>query len=292
MNLLVTLDENYLSPLRVMLHSLFTNNKWAHVHVYLMHSSIGPQKLEELQKFIKSYKSTLTIIRVGEELFEDAPQRLHITKETYYRLLVMDYLNENIKRILYLDPDIIVNHSIKNFYQCDMKDFLFAGAADSSMNQMYNPHKQSLGIPSSATYINAGVLLMNLENLRKSTTTKQIIEEIYQNYDRLKVQDQDFINMQYHGKIRVVTNKYNRDANYLNIKDRWEYPLIRIKQFLKKQNVVIHYLGPKKPWKENYGGKYLAEYWKYARVVTDKETRKVMKKNLRNWMYYWLKETD
>lgn len=292
MDLLVTLNENYLPPLYVMLSSLFINNKWAHIRVHLMHSSIREQKVKELDRFIKSYHHSLTEIKVTENLFEDAPQRLHITKETYYRLLVLDYVDESVKRILYLDPDIIVNHSLKNFYQCNMKHYLFAGAADSFMNQKFNPHKQSLGMPSTAVYVNGGVLLINLEKLRKQTDTKKICKEIYENYDKLKVQDQDLINMLFHPYIRVVSNRYNKDVNYLNIKDKWEYPLEKFKENFQKPNVIIHYLGPKKPWRENYNGKYLTEYWKYARKTVDKETAKVIRKNLKYWIYNWLSGTE
>ncbi|RDU22809.1 glycosyltransferase family 8 protein [Anaerosacchariphilus polymeriproducens] len=292
MNILVTLDENYLSPLRVMLHSLFVNNKWAYIHVYLMHSSIPDIKLKELEKFIKSYQHTLKIIKVKDDIFEDAPKRLHITKETYYRLLVMDYLDERIERILYLDPDLIVNDSIKSFYHCNMEHAIFAGAADSFMNQKYNPHKQSLGLPTTKTYINAGVLLINVKKLRRFTDTNKIIDEIYNNYDKLKVQDQDLVNMLFYPYIKIVSNRFNRDANFQNMKERWEYPLIRLKQCFQKQNIIIHYLGPQKPWKKNYGGKFLIEYWKYARKVSDRKMKKIVKANFKTWMYDWIKVTD
>ena len=49
MDLLLTLDENYLLPCRVMLDSFFTSNPGEeNVSVYLLHSGIPAGKLEEL----------------------------------------------------------------------------------------------------------------------------------------------------------------------------------------------------------------------------------------------------
>lgn len=52
MNILLTLDENYLLPCKVMLDSLFASNPAeTDVNVYLLHSAIPAEKLEELASF-------------------------------------------------------------------------------------------------------------------------------------------------------------------------------------------------------------------------------------------------
>lgn len=54
MNLLVTCDENYLAPLRVMLYSAFAQSPDTVFDVYLMHSSIPDEKTESLRRFVES----------------------------------------------------------------------------------------------------------------------------------------------------------------------------------------------------------------------------------------------
>ena len=52
MNLLLTLDENYLLPCKVMLRSFFAANPTEKdVTVYLLHSAIPAGKLQELANF-------------------------------------------------------------------------------------------------------------------------------------------------------------------------------------------------------------------------------------------------
>lgn len=54
MNLLLTLDENYLLPCKVMLDSFFASNpQEKDVTVYLLHSAIPGGKLAELGSFLR-----------------------------------------------------------------------------------------------------------------------------------------------------------------------------------------------------------------------------------------------
>ena len=52
MNILVTLNSNYLRPLKVMLKSLFLNNPGEKFTIYLMHSSLTDDELKDLEYFI------------------------------------------------------------------------------------------------------------------------------------------------------------------------------------------------------------------------------------------------
>ena len=50
MELLVTVDKNYIPPLQVMLTSLHMNNPGEDVELYLLHSKLQEKELEPLEK--------------------------------------------------------------------------------------------------------------------------------------------------------------------------------------------------------------------------------------------------
>jgi len=97
------MDSNYLKPLKVMLKSLFINNPNEEFDIYLMHSSIKEEELEDLDRFIEAEGGRLKIVQINDSYFEDAPTLLHYTKAMYYRLLAFKFLPEELDRILYLD---------------------------------------------------------------------------------------------------------------------------------------------------------------------------------------------
>ena len=127
-NILVTIDANYIQPLQVMLKSMFLNNPEEHFRVFLMHSRLAPDHVDGITAFVERNGHTLSEVRIGEECFCDAPVVKHYTKEMYYRLLAFRYLPPELRRILYLDPDILVINPIRSLYDTDLSGWLFAAA--------------------------------------------------------------------------------------------------------------------------------------------------------------------
>ena len=52
MNILVTLDANYILPLKVMLKSLFANNPEQKFNIYIIYSNISDKDIEKLSAYI------------------------------------------------------------------------------------------------------------------------------------------------------------------------------------------------------------------------------------------------
>ncbi len=102
MNILITIDANYIRPFRVMLHSLFASNPDERdVTFYLLHSGIPSEKLEELEKACAVFGAGLVPLTVDAALFENAPQSRRYPKEIY-RLLSPHIPLQNLSRIYIL----------------------------------------------------------------------------------------------------------------------------------------------------------------------------------------------
>ena len=63
----------------------------------------------------------LVNIQVPHTMFADAPVLERLPKETYYRLFAAQLLPREVNRVLYLDPDLVVVHSIDQLYRLDFK---------------------------------------------------------------------------------------------------------------------------------------------------------------------------
>lgn len=129
MNILLTLDENYLLPCKVMLDSLFASNPAeTDVTVYLLHSAIPAEKLEELASFCAALGAALRPIAVDAALFESAPTSKRYPKEMYYRLLSPLILPREVERVLYLDPDMLIINPLRPLWEMDLYGKAFAAA--------------------------------------------------------------------------------------------------------------------------------------------------------------------
>lgn len=265
-NLLVTVDSNYLKPLRVMLYSLFVNNPHAQITVYLMHSRIKPDELSELEEFVNQYGHRLVVITVGEKDFQNAPVVKYYTKEMYYRLLAFKYLPADLERILYLDPDILVINSIQKLYELDLSEWMYAAAYHDRLivKELNQVRFFDYEIEE---YYNSGVLLMNLVRQRELIKEKEIYDFVEKNKNRLILPDQDVLNSLYSKEIRKLDEiEFNYDTRFYKFYRFLSKGKINM-DYVMHHTAILHFCGKKKPWQSNYSGEFHALYKHYEKLA-------------------------
>ncbi|HBM74394.1 MAG TPA: glycosyltransferase family 8 protein [Clostridiaceae bacterium] len=266
MDILVTLNSKYIKPLKVMLKSLFLNNPDESFSIYLMYSNINDEELENLDSYIKMNKSDLKIVSVDDSYFKNAPILRHYTKEMYYRLLAFKFLPDELERILYLDPDILVINPINKLYNIDIKGYLYAAACHNkiSVREINRIRWSPYDIDA---YYNSGVLLMNLELQRQTIDEQSIYDFVEKNRLKLIMPDQDILNALYSKKIKSIDERlYNYDARY--------YTYYKIMSngacdmdYVINNTAILHFCGKRKPWEKDYSGKFHSLYKHYEKLA-------------------------
>lgn len=245
-----------------MLHSLFLNNQGERFSIYLMHSSITDVEIKDLQHYIGQYDNQLYEIYIDEDHFANAPSNMHYTKEMYYRLLAHKFLPEDIDRILYVDPDVLVINSIRKLYHMDISAYLFA-AASRGMFSVKELNKIRFYPIEIEAYHNSGILLMNLERLRKEVSEESVFQFVEEYKSQLILPDQDVLNAMFSKQIKSIDEKiYNYDVRYfqyykLTSKNEWDMDTVI------KNTVFLHFCGKKKPWNKDYSGNFHSLYKHY-----------------------------
>ncbi len=266
MNILVTLNSNYIMPLKVMLKSLFINNEGEVFTIYLMHSTLKEEELDDLSAYIESHDSRLELVNIDEGCFINAPILLHYTKEMYYRLLAFKFLPRNLDRILYLDPDILIINPIRALYETDIKGYLYA-AAYHDVISIKEINKLRLNPYEIDAYYNSGVLLMNLEMQRQQIDEQAIFEFVEKNRTKLIMPDQDILNALYAKKIKSLDEKkYNYDARYYRYYKVMSNGLWDM-DYVIRNTAILHFCGKRKPWKKEYSGRFHSLYKHYEKAA-------------------------
>jgi len=266
MNILVTLNSNYLKPLKVMLKSLFLNNPGESFTIYLMHSTIKDNEIQDLERYIEKNGHKLKVIYVDENCFQDAPVLFHYTKEMYYRLLAFKFLPQELERILYLDPDTLIINPIRELYETDMEGYLFAAAYHDKIS-IKEINRIRLRPYDIVAYFNSGILLMNLNLQRQTIDEKEIFDFVEKNRSKLIMPDQDILNALYSKKIKSIDEKlYNYDTRFYGY-----YKILTGRKcdmdFVINNTVILHFCGKKKPWKKDYRGRFHALYKHYEKLA-------------------------
>lgn len=208
------LDEKYIPHCEVVISSILKNTK-AKCHFHII--GVDGYESDDLVSFYPA--PNINGLKV---------ESLHITSATFYRMFLPDILP--FDKVIYLDCDLIVKDDIKKLWAYNPEEI--AGVLDpvSAVRMVKD-------------YINSGVMVMNLKNLRQNNYK----ERLYAVKDRARtfLGDQDIINLAF--KKKLIPAKWNTPS-----RDYLDQPK---EYFDKKHASIIHYTGPHKPWKyacENY----------------------------------------
>lgn len=246
-------DNNYAMPMAVTITSILTNaNKDTFYDFYLLiPSDFSVENKEKLKKLQNKYFCKINYIDM-QSYFADAPNKLaHATNQSYYRLMLASIVPQ-YKKMLYLDVDIIVNTDLSELYDVNLEGNYYGGVRHPTYYLgNWGGHCKLLDIPDLHSYINAGVLLINLEKIREDNLEPILINAVKNNYPAI---DQDVINSICYGKIKHVPFKYNvliKTVEY--IKDNKITEIYKYNEFLDafKNPAIIHFANPTKPWQDS-----------------------------------------
>lgn len=265
MNIFITLDSNYIYPLCVMLNSIAETNSGNRIDLYVAYSSLTENDFSDMEKALGMTNHEIHRIPVSDDMFDGCPVLDRISKATYYRLLAGDVLPNDVERVLYLDPDIVINGDLSDFYNLDLQGNIIAGAP-----HLYGipegVNRLRLGLSKENRYINAGVLLIDLKKWREEISLKRIFKFISVNHKKLLLADQDVINALMKNRTLPIDERvYNLDEKtYRHFSSCFAGERKIDLDWVEKNTVIIHFNGKKKPWKEQkYTGRLGDFFEKY-----------------------------
>ena len=201
----------------------------------------------------------LAIYEMSGERFDNFPEYFG-NRTIYFRLSMHRMLPDSIKKILYLDCDMIVMSSLKELYSTDISDHYAAVVAE-----MLRRH-----LPLKGAYFNSGMILFNLEKYRDENLEEQALQFACEHPEWLHCPDQDTLNYIFKGNVVYSPLKWNMmydegTAEYIASKG---YGMPYSKEEVREAESnpgIVHYTTVKKPWTASCRHPHQASYWKYAR---------------------------
>ncbi|NLC67637.1 MAG: glycosyltransferase family 8 protein [Clostridiaceae bacterium] len=264
MNIVVTLNKAYLFPLKVMLKSLFDNCS-SNLDIYIIYSDISKPEIDKLSEYVAKHGHALHPLKIESDTFSDAPVNSYYSKEMYYRLMAHEILPGHVGKALYLDPDILILNPVEPLYSIDLGNYFYAAAAH--LKPMINYINKIRLKTESNKYYNSGVLLINVELLRKEADISQLHNYIKKHAGELILPDQDVLNGLYWNRILPLNEYlYNYDARRYRSYFISSKGMVNI-DFIIKNTVILHFCGKHKPWHKNYPYRFGILYKHYEKMA-------------------------
>lgn len=261
-------DDGFFIPLVVCIRSIVENTSAGENYDIVVLANRFNEKYTALLRSMAEGRDNVSIRVYDVEPFlrQCDMSRLktghRLSLATYYRLFIPD-LMKDYRKVLYIDGDTVVLEDPAVLYGTDLTD-CYAGVVKDyniirDMSMSFRHHvQQVLQMENTGEYFNAGVLVLNLDLIRRDFSLPFFMEQA--ELKGAKHHDQEVLNSLFYGKVRFLPPRYNsmwqNEELYAPVEgglDAVEHP------------AIVHYPGGGKPWlKAGAFRRAAAHFWKYA----------------------------
>jgi len=245
-------DANFNSQAYSSISSLLDNVS-EKIVISILHDDLN--SIKNLPSYIKNHKrlENLKIYQFKETEF-DFPniEEAHVSKATYFRLFINQYVEITDDFIIYVDADMIcISDPLDSIKQeisiLESENFPLAAKTEIKRNlskqelEIYEQNSffrkywpfERLSIQD--IYFNAGFMIINLKIWEQESIFEKLIECMYSIKDKIVAWDQDVLNSVFDGNYLELSNKFNHFASHYKIDEEQDI-------------LFLHYYGSKKPW--------------------------------------------
>lgn len=242
------IDRNFLYGCGISIASLLKKNSDISFSFHVFTDYFDDEQSRLFKALAEQYKTSIKIYLVDCEQLKSLPSTKNWSYATYFRFIIADYFSNQLERMIYMDADIMCQGSLRPLLDIQFEHNQIAAVVPERDSVWWQKRADALGIPSIASgYFNAGFLILNLVNWSKFDISTKAMELLSQDSVKAKLSylDQDILNMLLTGKVIYLDGKYNTQysINYELQKGKKENPIT-------PDTVLIHYIGPTKPWHE------------------------------------------
>lgn len=238
-----SITDNYADYCLVSIGSLLAIDHGQMVRIHFLSDHFSDELVARISKFVRARNGLVEF----HQITDDFTRTLKLgvwTRHAWYRICLPDLLPETTKKVLYVDVDIAFAGSLQNLFDIDLTGYSMAACVD--VKAMDDEVYQRLELPREYEYICSGVLLMNLDYMRKYRTRERIINFASRNSTLLQSPDQDSINCVCHSTMYHLPLSYGvMDAFYRNS----DFIQLHKAELVaaSKNPIIIHYAGCP-PW--------------------------------------------
>jgi lipopolysaccharide biosynthesis glycosyltransferase len=238
--------ENVLAPASAMLHSLLQAAGDDPVDITVLHDGeLSADGQARVTKTVAGGNAALRFLEVPADRLDRFPSP-GFPRAIWCRALLPELLADESK-VLYLDADTVVVDSPHELWRTDLGDAPLAAVANPLYRFMHNHPRWDLGIEDPRRYLNSGVLLMNLEVLRREDTAAQLLTYARAHPDN-SYPDQDAMSVLFADRHVSLHPRWNAQPTLWDLRvDELPFSSAEVDE-ARRAPGIVHFVGPFKPW--------------------------------------------
>lgn len=232
-HVLFVVDEAYARHLPVAMNSLLMHAK-SPVTFHIVHSTIARRTREAIAAYVDGRATCLWYAQEQNALLRLDAYLPHVSSASFLRLVADTALPPDVKRIVYLDVDVLVLDDIAKIASMDLQGCSVAVVADPGVDA--REFARTYGLEGPGLYFNAGVIVMDIEAIRVRGSLARAREAA--EGGRFSYGDQDILNICFWGDAVALASRWNVQRNAFYREGTPEAP-----------PAILHFTDDLKPWR-------------------------------------------
>jgi len=173
----------------------------------------------------------------------------HLTVEAYYRIFLDMAFDDTVKRVVYLDADLVVLGDLSQLAAIDLGGKTVGAVLDFHVHRW---GKGGVALRGETTddnpYFNSGVLVIDLDAWRTRQVRQRALDFLASNRDRILFWDQDALNAVLADDWKALDPRWNRMTHYWEQRREGTLPFSRETIASLRDPFIVHFASGSKPW--------------------------------------------
>ena len=245
----------------VAIHSIMAHNTDLNFHFYILNSGLKKRNKNAIRALTDAHSTRVSFITIDDSLFNDiSVKNRAVPKQGYYRYLSPTIIKEN--RALYLDIDMMCTGNIEPLYSQNLEGNYIGWVRDTMIFRRADSVAARLGFNEiDNLYFNSGLILMDLEAMRKNKIVEIFFENI-KNRSGLIPKKYDIFNDQTIANL-TFTRSLNLGLKYNTLLKTFDCDEITYSP------VFVHFSGRHKPltYYNDNTISFMDKYYRYTREL-------------------------
>lgn len=264
-------DDHFAMPLAATVRSALDSlSPDVTLRMFVLDGGISPDNKDRLLRSWPAGRYSVEWIPVDDSALAGSPVSGHVNIVSYYRILMPRLLPKGVRRVIYLDSDLIICADLARLWQQDLAEYACLAAQDPSAPYMDSsvavanlahsgpyigclrpvPNYRALGLPPTAPYFNAGVLLVDLDVWRREDISGRLIACLEQNKGHVRWWDQYALNVVLAGRWGWLDPRWNQGSHIYVYPTCEQSPFDRQSFDSQRDDpYIVHFTTRHKPWR-------------------------------------------
>lgn len=277
MHVVYASDDKFAEILGVSLVSLYENNRDMNdIKVYILDSDISDINKTKLLYVCNKYQRSEIMFIPSENISDRLSIEIVADRGSlsqYARLFISSDLPKELKRVLYLDCDTIINQSIRELWNLDLHGKT-VGALMDAFSKFY---RINIDLQPNDIMFNSGVMLIDLDKWKDQEVEARLLKFIAKKHGKIQQGDQGALNAILSHDTYCFNPCYNSvtifyDFDYQEMMTYRRPPQFYTREQVKKaveEPVIIHFTTSflsKRAWMKECKHRYVDEWLKYKKM--------------------------